>query len=303
MGVLFECPIFLWVYFSSYADIEAARTKIFLLFVFVEMVVSLGFVSLRYSIFEARPHKWLLLAIGWELALLAVLIQFPIVRETFGIGMPTAGDLVMVLFVSAAVLLTIELTKAYLRAGEKSGAQAPAPALQPAIGETTMRKILVPVDGSPNSAFALRHVIARFMNNTAMEVHLLNVQVPFSAHVARFTRRSSRQDYHREQAEKALRPARAMLDKHSIPYAAHMEVGDRATLITAAARRLRCDEIVIATARKNSLTRLVESSVTERVLELTRVPVVVIAGDSMSRWERFGIPVAIAALIAFVVAD
>ncbi len=303
MGVLFECPIFLWVYFSNYADIEVARTKIFLLFVFVEMVVSLGFVSLRYSIFEARPHKWLLLAIGWELALLAVLIQFPIVRETFGIAMPTASDFVLVLFVSAAVLLTIELTKAYLRAGDKSGAEALAPPLQPAIGDTIMRKILIPVDGSPNSAFAVRHVISRFMNNTAMEVHLLNVQVPFSNHVARFTRRSSRRDYHREQAEKALRPARAMLDKHSIPYAAHSEVGDRATLITAAAQRLRCDEIVIATARKNSLTRLVESSVTERVLELTRVPVVVIAGDSMSRWERFGIPVAVAALIAFVVAD
>ena len=39
--------------------------------------------------FQAPPHKWLLLAMAWELALLAVLIQFDTVRETFGIRMPS----------------------------------------------------------------------------------------------------------------------------------------------------------------------------------------------------------------------
>jgi hypothetical protein len=76
-------------------------------------------------------------------------------------------------------------------------------------------------------------------------------------------------------------------------------MGDKAKVITDAARRLHCDQIVMATARKNSLTRLVEFSVTNRVLELTNVPVEVIAGDSVSRWERYGIPAAIAAAIAF----
>ena len=111
------------------------------------------------------------------------------------------------------------------------------------------------------------------------------------------------QDYHREQAEKVLAPAREMLDKLSIPYAVHIESGDRAKLITDAARRLHCDEIVMATARKNSLTRLVESSVTNRVLQLTSVPVEVIAGDLMSKWERYGIPAAIAAALVWAVVD
>src|SRR4030095_10879446 len=103
-------------------------------------------------------------------------------------------------------------------------------------------------------------------------------------------------------AEKALAPAKAMLDKFSIPYAVHMEIGDKAELITETARRLDCDEIVMATARKNSLTRLVETSVTDRVLELTPVPVEVIAGDSMSNWDRYGIPSAIAAAAAMAMA-
>jgi nucleotide-binding universal stress UspA family protein len=166
-----------------------------------------------------------------------------------------------------------------------------------------MLRILVPVGGTRNDRFAMQEVIKRFMNDTAIEVHLLNVQMPFSAYVASFSTRRSRQDYHREQAEKALAPAREMLDKSSIPYAVHIESGDRAKMITDAARRLHCDEIVMATARKNSLTRLVESSVTNRVLQLTPVPVEVIAGDLMSKWERYGIPAAIAAALAWAVVD
>jgi Ca2+-transporting ATPase len=116
LGVLIECPIFLWIYFDNYADIEVARTRIFLLFVLVELLISVSFVSLRYSLLQARPHKWLLLAIGWELALFGVLIQFAAVRETFGIRMPTWSDLAMALAVSAFVVAAIEATKAFLRA-------------------------------------------------------------------------------------------------------------------------------------------------------------------------------------------
>ena len=93
-----------------------------------------------------------------------------------------------------------------------------------------MLKLLLPVGGTRNDRFAVQYVIKRFMNDTTMEVHLLNVQMPFSSYVARFTSRKSRQDYHREQAEKALAPAREMLDRHSIPYAVHVEIGDRATI-------------------------------------------------------------------------
>ena len=44
----------------------------------------------------------------------------------------------------------------------------------------------------------------------------------------------------------------------------------------------------MGTARKNSLIRTVEGSVTNEVLELTTVPVVVVAGDAASKAERYG---------------
>lgn len=165
-----------------------------------------------------------------------------------------------------------------------------------------MQKVLIPVDGSPNSELAVRHVIKQFMNDTTMQVHLLNVQTPLTSRIARFVPRRNRADYYRAAAEKALEPARQMLDRFGIPYSVHTEIGDRAKCITHTARRLRCDQIVMSTARKNSLTRLVEDSVTNRVLELTPLPVEIIVGDSVSNFERYGIPAALAAAVALFLA-
>jgi hypothetical protein len=57
---------------------------------------------------------------------------------------------------------------------------------------------------------------------------------------------------------------------------------------------------MLGTARKNSLTRLVEDSVTNRVLELTPVPVEVIAGKAVSKLERYGVPAGIGTAIALL---
>jgi nucleotide-binding universal stress UspA family protein len=148
---------------------------------------------------------------------------------------------------------------------------------------------------------AVRHIVNQFLSTPGLEAHLLNVQSPFSQHIARFVSQKNRADYHREQGEKALRPCTQMLESFSVPYAAHIEVGDRAHAIVNAARRLRCDHIVMATARKNSLTRMIEDSTTNKVLELTTLPVEVIAGDAVSKAERYGIPVGIGTALAMLV--
>ena len=163
-----------------------------------------------------------------------------------------------------------------------------------------MRRVLIPVDSSRNSELAVQHVVKEFMNNTAMEIHLLNVQSPFSREVARFLSGKTLHDYHRDQAENVLAPIKKMLDAYGVPYSAHAEVGDRAKSIAVAARRLHCDLIVMGTARKNSLTRLVENSVTNQVIALTTVPVEVIAGDAVSGMERYGIPAAVGAAAALL---
>ena len=115
LGVLIECPIFLWVFFQNFSDMELARTKIFFMFVLIELIIAVNFRSLRYSLLQAPPHKWLILAIVWEVVLVAVLIQFPAVRDAFGISVPTAADVGMILALGFGVVISIEVAKALLR--------------------------------------------------------------------------------------------------------------------------------------------------------------------------------------------
>ena len=115
LGAIIECPIFLWMFFRDIGNIEVARTEVFLMFVIIELMLALNFRSLRYSIFEAPPHKWLVIAIVWELVLIAVLIQFESVREAFGILMPTWSDVGEVVLIGIGVMVTIELAKLLLR--------------------------------------------------------------------------------------------------------------------------------------------------------------------------------------------
>ena len=163
-----------------------------------------------------------------------------------------------------------------------------------------MLKILVPIDGSRNSSFVVPHVIREFQKNRALEIHLLNIQPPFSWHISKFISKKTREQFHRDQADKALRKVRRALDGFNVPYSLHIEVGSKARLITETARRIRCDHIVMCTSRKNSLTRMLEDSTTNRVLELTSVPVQVIAGDAVSRLERYGIPAGIGTILGLV---
>ena len=166
----------------------------------------------------------------------------------------------------------------------------------------SMNVVLVPVSDLPNSHLAVERVAAEFPRNPDMVVHLLNVRKPLSKRVSRFVRRSLREDDHRENAAVALEPARKMLDRHRIPYEVHVRVGDPATLIADEAKRIGADRIVMATARTGSITRIIEDSTTERVLHLTSVPVEIVVSDAVSKLERYGVPAAIAAIIAGFVA-
>lgn len=115
LAVVIECPLFLWIFFYYIDDIEMARTQVFLLFVIVELMLAMDFRSLRYSIFEAPPHKWLLIAIVWEVALIAGLLQFAAVRAAFGIRMPSWTDVGLVLLLGAGIMMTVEIAKRVLR--------------------------------------------------------------------------------------------------------------------------------------------------------------------------------------------
>jgi YjbE family integral membrane protein len=157
-------------------------------------------------------------------------------------------------------------------------------------GDLAMLKVLVPVDGSPNALGAVRHAIEEYRRQHDLELHLLNVQPRLHRHISRFVSRQDRESWHHERAEAAMAGARALLVQADVPHQSHRAAGDRAREICKAAARLGVHRIVMGTARKNSITRMLEDSVTHKVLESTPVPVEIVAGEAVSRWERWGVP-------------
>jgi Ca2+-transporting ATPase len=293
--------------------LEAAQTIAFVTLCTSELVRAFTARSEYHSVFSIGvfSNRWMVWAVGASLVLVLMVVYVPFLQPFFDTVPLTLNDWLMMLPFFLASAIAMELLKLYFRRRSEKGQPAQQAAAPSSLASTSaaiataggnMLKVLVPVDGSRNCEFAARQVVKEFMNNTAMEIHLLNVQPPFSSYITRFLSRKNVQEYHRDQAEKALRPIRQLLDNFGVPYAVHMEIGDRAECITAAAHRLHCDHIVMSSARKNSLTRLIENSTTNRVLQLTSVPVEVVAGDAVSRWERYGIPAGLGALLALLLA-
>lgn len=163
-----------------------------------------------------------------------------------------------------------------------------------------MATLLLPCDGTPNALLAVRHAVDAFRRGGVLMVHLLNVQPPFSAYVARHVDRELRADFHRERADAALDGARQLLDDTGVPYRVHSEVGDKARCVVDAARRFHCDRIVIGTARKSALVRAVENSLTSRLLESSPMPVEVICGAPAGALVRVGIPAGVGAGMAWL---
>jgi Ca2+-transporting ATPase len=308
-----------WLAMQRYPDnLASAQTMAFVTLCTSELIRAFAARSEYHSVFSIGffSNRWMVAAVAVSFVLVLAVVYVPFLTPFFDTVPLTGGDWLLMLPFFFVSPLAMELLKVFFRRRVRAAAATkpePAPsdtlsiegALQSPVitlGVPAMLKVLVPVHGTHNDEHAIRHVVKQFMNNTAMEVHLLNVQAPFSQDVAHFTSAKSRHDHHEEEARKALAASRAGLEKFGIPYAVHAAVGDRAQVITGTARRLHCDQIVMATSRKNSFTRMVEDSVTNRVLELTAVPVELIAGDEVSKLEKYGIPAALAAAVAFALA-
>ena len=115
LALFIEIPFFFFLFYHELYDITHARTETFFLFIIIELIIALNFRSMRYSIFKAPPHKWLILALVWEFALVAFLVQFPSVREAFGIIKPTFTDLGIIICFGVIVFISMEVIKAVIR--------------------------------------------------------------------------------------------------------------------------------------------------------------------------------------------
>lgn len=115
LAIFIEIPCFFYLFYSKFTDIVDARTEVFFLFIIIELIIALNFRSMKYSIFQAPPHKWLLIAIAWEAIMVVILIQFASVRDALGIQMPAYDDLAIIFGFGVMVFISMEILKFVLR--------------------------------------------------------------------------------------------------------------------------------------------------------------------------------------------
>jgi nucleotide-binding universal stress UspA family protein len=139
-----------------------------------------------------------------------------------------------------------------------------------------MFKALVPIDGSENALRALERAVALVRDRVPFELHLLNVQPSLSGDVTTFVGSTTVKDYHREEGEKALASARALLDGQGIPYKLHITVGPAGESIAGFARKLGCDTIVMGTRGMGKIKGALLGSVSTEVIRHADVPVTLV---------------------------
>jgi nucleotide-binding universal stress UspA family protein len=141
---------------------------------------------------------------------------------------------------------------------------------------TATMRILVPVDGSANSERAVKHVIELVKTCQTFEIHLLNVQPAVRGDVSTFVGKNSIEDWHRDEAEKALASAKKLLDGAGTAYKVHIGVGNPGDVIASFASKLACGQIAMGTRGLGSAFGLLLGSVATHVISHVDVPVTLI---------------------------
>lgn len=138
-------------------------------------------------------------------------------------------------------------------------------------------KILLPVDGSPTSDRAVRHVIALLQGCAGHAVFLINVQAPIDAPEVRGHMRASEIEAMQEtRGGDALVSARALLDAAGITYTPAVLIGPVAESITKYAGENGCDQIVIGSRGLSAIGSVLMGSVTPDLVALTSLPVTLV---------------------------
>jgi len=113
---LINTPILMILYFWKYSMSGAigAMTLVFLTFIFLELTVALNCRSLRFMIFRSPPHKFLVLAVLWEMFLIITITIIPATRQMFRIILPSLNDIFLIAAICVGTFFTCEAIKVFI---------------------------------------------------------------------------------------------------------------------------------------------------------------------------------------------
>jgi nucleotide-binding universal stress UspA family protein len=138
----------------------------------------------------------------------------------------------------------------------------------------TVKKVLIPVDGSPSSLRALKFAARKYSRSGSTTLLVLTVQERLPA--SRRVPRAMIAEHQSRLAEAALKPAREVLKDFDVDVDCYSRIGDPATTIVSFATRTRCSEIVMGTRGRGRVSGLVMGSVAMKVVHLSKIPVMLV---------------------------
>lgn len=138
-------------------------------------------------------------------------------------------------------------------------------------------RILLPVDGSPFSARAVRYVIRHLrVFGGRPAITLAHVDSPLIERVSKYVGPEDLARFHERNAAAATRAAQRLLSQAKIAYRERHLVGDAGSCIARVAKEERCDMIVMGSHGRGALKSLLLGSVVSKTLALSKVPVLVV---------------------------
>jgi nucleotide-binding universal stress UspA family protein len=157
-----------------------------------------------------------------------------------------------------------------------------------------MLKILIPVDTTKVSSYAIKHAIHRVWTGEALDIHLLYVEPRRGRFVGRFVAGT-------DPGARALKAAGELLERGGLRYSAHACHGNPARQIVRYAESNRFGGILMASARLGSISEMVLGSVTAKVLRISRIPVEVVPASPRSRLRAYAGPIGVGASIGALI--
>ena len=138
-------------------------------------------------------------------------------------------------------------------------------------------RILVPVDGSPNSMNSLEFIAGRTtLLGSNPTIELLNVQLPLPARACRLVGQDALTRYYEDEAEKVFEPARRVLQKVGFTANETFVIGEPAESITKTAEKVGADLIVMGSHGYGRFKSAVMGSTATRIAALGGVPLLII---------------------------
>jgi nucleotide-binding universal stress UspA family protein len=136
--------------------------------------------------------------------------------------------------------------------------------------------ILVAVDGSKQSDRAVRYALELMENGLGGPLHLINVQPSLRGAVTAFISKDQVDSYHRDEGNKALASAVAIVKKASTKADVHIGVGRHGEVVAEFAKKLKAGLVVVGTRGHTGLAGVLLGSVAQDIIAHTDVPVMLV---------------------------